>query len=132
MSKQRSDLTKLEWILMDALWNLERATATDLQRLLEEKQGWAYSTVKTMLDRLVEMGHVKTRRVGNVYEYSPKSKRPTIVGRVVDDVTERMFDGSVAPFIQCLLQRGSLTKDEIRELRSMLDNYSGDKRPDDK
>src|SRR5687768_7738069 len=124
MSGQRTELTKLEWLLMDALWAAGQATATDLQRALAEKTGWAYSTVKTMLDRLVEMGYVKARRVGNVYEYSPKSKRPIVVGRAVDEATEQLFGGAVAPFIQCLLRRGKLTDDELDELRTMLDNYS--------
>ncbi len=47
----------------------------------------------------------------------------SVVGRVVDDVTERMFQGSVAPFIQCLLERGDLVGGEIDELREMLDRH---------
>ncbi|MFK7779287.1 MAG: BlaI/MecI/CopY family transcriptional regulator [Gimesia sp.] len=124
MNKQRTDLTKLEWVLIDALWTEGRATATDLQRMLEDQQGWAYSTVKTMLDRLVDMGFVKARRVGNVYEYSPKLKRPTVVGRMVDEVTTQLFDGSVAPFIQCLIERGKMTAEEVAELKTMLEDYS--------
>lgn len=127
MARERTELTKLEWVLMDALWEAGQATATDLQRNLEKSQGWAYSTVKTMLDRLVEMGHVKARRVGNVYEYSPKLKRLTVVGRAVDEVTERLFDGSVAPFIQCLIQRGKLTTAEVEELQGMLDQFIDEK-----
>ncbi len=127
MSNKRTDLTRLEWVLMDALWTAGRATATDMQRTLEVRQGWAYSTVKTMLDRLVEMGYVKARGVGNVYEYSPKSKRPTVVGRVVDEVTVRLFDGSVAPFIQCLIERGEMSAAEVEELRTMLENYADEK-----
>lgn len=123
MAKPERELTKLEWALMDALWEAGRGTAADLQRALADRQGWAYSTVKTMLDRLVGLGYVHARRVGNVYEYMPKKKRATVVGRVVDDVTERLFRGSVAPFIQCLLERGELTEGEIAELRGMLDRH---------
>jgi predicted transcriptional regulator len=126
MAKERTELTKLEWVLMDALWDAGRATAVDLQRRLEDSQGWAYSTVKTMLDRLVEMGQVKARRVGNVYEYSPKSNRPTVVGRAVDEMTERLFEGSVAPFIECLIQRGKLTPEQVAELRRMLEEFGED------
>jgi len=119
----RTELTKLEWVLLDALWSAGQATATDLQKQLVDSQGWAYSTVKTMLDRLVKLGHVKARRVGNVYEYSPKSKRPTVVGRVVDEVTQRLFHGEVAPFIHCLIERGQLTTAEVEQLRKMLDEH---------
>lgn len=128
MSKSRKELTKLEWLLMDALWNAELATATDLQKSLAKTQGWAYSTVKTMLDRLVDMDYVKARRVGNVYEYSPKFRRPTVVGRMVDEVKDRLFEGAAAPFIQCLLDRNKLSTDEVKELMSILKNHDKGKK----
>jgi BlaI family transcriptional regulator, penicillinase repressor len=124
MGKQLPDMAKSEWRLMEALWERGRATATDLQGALQESQGWAYSTVKTMLDRLVEKGYVKFRRVGNVYEYSPKVKRPAAVERVLDDMADRVLSGSVTPFIHRLVERRRLTKEEVDELRDMLDQYS--------
>lgn len=118
------DMAKSEWVLMEALWARGHATATDLQKDLESQQGWAYSTVKTMLDRLVEKGYVKWRRQGNVYEYSPKVRRKTAVARVVDDMVDRVLEGTAGPFIQRLVERRRLSSDEAQELRQMLDAYS--------
>ena len=123
MARARNELTDREWELMDALWAVRQATATDLQSQMQASRGWAYSTVKTMLDRLVNLGYVKARRVGNVYEYSPKAKRPTVVGKMLDDVTQRIFGGAAAPLIQTLIERNSLTKDEVQQLRKILDDY---------
>jgi BlaI family transcriptional regulator, penicillinase repressor len=123
VGKERDELTRLEWLLMDGLWTSERATASDLQRVFEPTQGWAYSTVKTMLDRLVAMGYVQARRVGNVYEYSPKIKRPRAVGKVVDEMIERLFGGSVTPFVEHLIERGDFDKQDIAKLKSILDQY---------
>lgn len=125
MAERRSqpDLAKSEWTLMDALWARGRGTATDLQNDLQSTQNWAYSTVKTMLDRLVEKGYVKTRRVGNVYEYTPKIKRGAAVTRVLDDLTDRILEGSVTPFISRLIEKRALSADEVSELRALLDKY---------
>jgi predicted transcriptional regulator len=123
-------MSKSEWILMESLWNRRRGTATDLQQDLQEQQGWAYSTVKTMLDRLVEKGYVKARRVGNVYEYQPKVRRKAAVFRVVDDVIDRMLEGSVAPFVSELVERRNLSNSEISELRDMLDRFAADEDDD--
>lgn len=128
MAKSRTELTKLEWELMDALWHAGQATATDMQKRLEPSQGWAYSTVKTMLDRLVEMQYVKARRVGNVYEYSPKAKRRVVVGRALDDIADRLFGGAVTPFIQTLIERHKFSAEEIQELKTLLDNYQESER----
>jgi predicted transcriptional regulator len=124
MKKPKSELAKSEWAVMEALWQRGRGTASELQRELQTHHGWAYSTVKTMLDRLVEKGYVKARRVGNVYEFTPKIKRTTVVARVLDDVFERVLDGAVAPFVGRLIESRRLSPDEVKELRDMLDRYS--------
>lgn len=123
MSKTSAELGRAEWALMEALWHRQRGTATELQHDLEESHHWAYSTVKTMLDRLVIKGFVKTRRVGNVYEYTPKIHRGSVVARVVDDLFDRVLAGSLAPMIDRLVESRRLKASEIDELRNMLDQY---------
>jgi len=123
MSREIPDLAKSEWVLMEALWTRGQATASALQADLRSSQGWAYSTVKTMLDRLVEKGYVKSRRVGNVYEYTPRIRRGAVVSRTIDDLADRVLAGSVSPFIHRLVESRRLKDDEIRELRRMLDDY---------
>jgi predicted transcriptional regulator len=68
-------ILETEWDLLGALWELERATAREVADALLERRGWAYSTVKTLLDRMVERGLVRARRVGNVWEYEPGIER---------------------------------------------------------
>ena len=94
MGRGKADLAKTDWIIMESLWQRGKATATELQRDLEATQGWAYSTVKTMLDRLVEKGLVKSRRQGNIYEYAPKVERNSVVDRVIEDVCDRSIAAS--------------------------------------
>ncbi|MFO0821078.1 MAG: BlaI/MecI/CopY family transcriptional regulator [Pirellulales bacterium] len=120
MARTPAELGKSEWTLMESLWERGAGTATDLQRALEPSQGWAYSTVKTMLDRLVDKGFVKARRVGNVYEYSPRVKRESVVSRVMEDVVGRMLEGSVAAFVDRLLEDRKLSHKEVTELREIL------------
>lgn len=115
---------------MEALWRRATGTATEIQGDLAETQGWAYSTVKTMLDRLVEKGYVKSRRVGNVYEYSPKIKRKSVVARVIDDVYDRVLEGSLEPLMDRLLKGRRLSKEESSQLRGMLDRYDEEQDPD--
>ncbi len=123
MRTSREELTRLEWVVMDALWQAERGTASDMQKLLESSQGWAYSTVKTMLDRLVAMGYIQARRVGNVYEYTPKIKRPKAVGKVVDAMVDRLFGGEVAPLVLHLIERGDFEKEDVQRLKRILEQY---------
>lgn len=117
------ELTKAEWALMQCLWQRGKASATELQRLLSEHQGWAYSTVKTMLDRMVEKGVVSAERTGNVYEYSARLRRQSAVGRVVDDVFDRVLEGSLSSFVSRLIENRRLSSKDVAELRDLLDRY---------
>jgi BlaI family penicillinase repressor len=73
--KPPPEILETEWDLLHALWNAERATAREVTESLADKRAWAYSTVKTMLDRMVEKGLVDARQVGNVWEYTPAMPR---------------------------------------------------------
>ncbi len=126
MRKPKIDLTKTEWILMEGLWERGRGTATELQKMVAAEQNWAYSTVKTMLDRMVEKGLIGFRRVGIVYEYTPKLRRKSAVGRVVDDVFDRVLAGSLAPFVGRLIENRRLSAEDVSSLREMLDQYDED------
>ena len=122
MAKQ-VELTRAEWALMQCLWQQGKASATELQKLLDAQQGWAYSTVKTMLDRMVDKGVVTAHRVGNVYEYSPRLKRQSAVGRLVDDLYDRVLEGSLSPLVSRLMESRKLSAEDVAELRAMLDRY---------
>ena len=117
------ELTRAEWVLMQCLWQQGKASATELQKLLDAQQGWAYSTVKTMLDRMVDKGVVTAHRVGNTYEYAAKLKRQSAVGRAVDDLYDRVLGGSLSPLVSRLIESRKLSAEDVAELRAMLDRY---------
>ena len=58
-----------EWEILQALWQADRATASDVARALSESRGWARTTVKTLLGRMVEKGLVRAERLGHVWDY---------------------------------------------------------------
>ncbi|NLS91399.1 MAG: BlaI/MecI/CopY family transcriptional regulator [Planctomycetaceae bacterium] len=126
MSNPSAELGRAEWAVMEALWSRENSTATQLQHDLESQHHWAYSTVKTMLDRLVAKGFVKARRIGNVYEYTPNVHRRSVVARAVDDLFDRVLAGSLTPMLDRLIESRRLSSAEIDELRQMLDQYCDD------
>lgn len=132
MAKAPSSLPNAEWIVMTALWNRRSATASDIHKDLEPLQGWAYSTVKTMLDRLVDKRFVRAKRVGNIFEYSAKVPRESAIDRVLDDVVDRVLEGSLSPFINRLVANRKLSRQEIAELRDILDRFESDSTEPDK
>ena len=119
--RKRVAINETEWDLLDVLWKVERATAREVAEALEKKRGWAVSTVKTLLDRMVQKALVGARQVGNVWEYTP-AVRPVDARRSAwADLVEKAFGGSVAPALHFLAKDAKLSKKELAELRALLD-----------
>src|SRR5436305_11511782 len=115
------EILATEWDLLDALWTLERGTARQVTEHLGGKRGWAYSTVKTLLDRMVDKGLVVARQVGSVWEYTPafpRRKAQTWAWRRFVDVA---FGGGVAPSVAFVAREGKLSRKERAGLRVLLD-----------
>jgi predicted transcriptional regulator len=110
-----------EWDLLEALWAAERATAREVMEALADKRGWAVSTVKTMLDRMVEKGLVAARQVGNVWEYTPAVRRADARRGAWSEFLAKAFGGSAGTALEFLASEARLSKKERAELRALLD-----------
>jgi BlaI family penicillinase repressor len=68
-------LTEAEWQIMNALWRRHPATAREIMDRLPAGVNWAYTTIKTMLTRLVEKQAVGEVKQGNTSVYEPLVSR---------------------------------------------------------
>jgi len=122
VQKKGAAIHETEWDLLEALWSAERATAREVSELLAKKRGWAVSTTKTLLDRMVQKGLVNARQVGNVWEYTPAVKRVDARRSAWADFVGKAFVGAPASALHFLAKDAKLSKKELAELRALLDN----------
>jgi len=118
MSKNRrspAEISEGEWDLLEALWELRHATARQVAEHLHERRGWAYSTVKTMLDRMAAKGLVRARQVGNVWEYTAAVESAEARKSAWRRFIQSAFGGAVAPALAFIASEANLTRKE-REL----------------
>jgi BlaI family transcriptional regulator, penicillinase repressor len=119
--RKKSTIHDTEWDLLEVLWEKERATAREVTEALAKTRGWAVSTVKTLLDRMVKKELIAARQVGNVWEYTP-AVRPVQARRSAwAELVEKAFGGAVAPALHFLAKDAKLSKKELAELRALLD-----------
>jgi BlaI family penicillinase repressor len=119
--RRKGTIHETEWDLLEALWSRERATAREVSEVLAKKRGWAVSTVKTLLDRMVQKNLVSARQVGNVWEYTPAVKPAEARRSAWSELVDKAFGGAVAPALQFLATEAKLSKKDLAELRALLD-----------
>jgi BlaI family penicillinase repressor len=119
--RRRATIHETEWDLLQILWTKERATAREVTEALVKKRGWAVSTVKTLLDRMVEKELVSARQVGNVWEYTPAVRTVEARRSAWADLVGKAFGGAVTPALHFLAKDAKLSKKELSELWALLD-----------
>jgi len=122
--KRRSDkpsveLTEAEWAIMRAVWNHEPCAAGTVQEALAASRGWAYSTVKTTMDRMVRKGLLRIQRIRNLQLFSTTVDEVEAKRGEFYRMLKRAFDGALAPMMQFLVEHEGLSAEEARQLREI-------------
>ncbi len=120
MKNAHHELTEAEWEIMKVVWREEPCAAGTVQEALEESKSWAYSTVKTTMDRMVKKGLLEIRRIRNLQLFSSCLTESEAKRGEIMKTLKRAFDGALTPMMQFMLQDESLSKKEMKVLRKMI------------
>jgi len=121
MADKYDSLTPAEWILMKAVWERGTATVREIHEAVCQRTGWAYSTVKTMLERMEKKGLLRVQRVGPVKRFSARRRRRDLLQKAVERFLDNVLDGSLAPLIPYIAKARGLSAREIQELKRILE-----------
>jgi predicted transcriptional regulator len=124
----RLDLTRRESQIMDILYRRRRATVEEIRSELPDAP--TRSSVRKLLDIMIERGLLRREYDGPRYVYFPAAK-PDEAGRsAVRHLVRTFFDGSASSAIAALLDASDspLSDAEYKRLNTLLKRGRGDKR----
>jgi len=84
----------LELLCLSALWSLGEGNVKAVQQIVAESRPLAYTTIMTVLDRLVRKGMLARRKVGRSFTYAPQATRDAARRAAVRELLDGYFDGS--------------------------------------
>ena len=119
MKRKDNTLTKVEFEVMNILWDISGgACAWDiLDRCKEPKP--AYTTIATYLKVLFEKGFLDFHKVdgqGKTHRYVPLVTRAEYTRRTMQEVKKNFFGGSLRSMLNYFVSEENLSQDEIKEL----------------
>ena len=120
MPKSRVELTEAEWAIIKAVWDAEPCTAPDIREKLHRQTSWTYSTVRTLMDRMVVKGLLTAEKVGHLTVYQSGVTREQAQRGELFYALKHAFNGALTPMVQCLLDTGNLSADELAGLESLI------------
>ncbi len=113
-------LSESEWQIMNALWQRYPASARDVLERLPENINWAYTTVKTMLNRLVDKNAISERKRANTSLYEPLLTKHKARHSAFANLLNNAFEGTVGPLVHFLVEEKKLSPAERKELITLL------------
>ena len=116
-----------EWKIMKLLWKSAPRTIGEIVSELKEDTGWTKTTVFVMLKRLIGKDAVRMDDSGRLQQYYPLIVRNDVTPEETDSFLSRVYDGSIGMMVSSLAGRKALSKEDIDELRHILDEAEGRK-----
>ena len=115
-----TNMSRRERQLMDAVYRLDKASAKEVMEYLDD--GSSYSTIRTLLRKLVEKGHIKRTESGLKYLYYPVVKRKTASQNALKRVVSTFFDDSPMLAVNSLLRmkKGAITEEEFKQIEALI------------
>ena len=105
---------------MKIVWDRESATVRDVYEALLEQRKVAYTTVMTMMKILEQKKYLKKSQADRAYVYRPAQPKRQVIGAMVRDFVNRVFNGSAEPLLVHLVQEHDLSPEEWDEIARLL------------
>lgn len=120
-TKALTHLSRRERQIMDVVYRLGRATATDVLAQIPEPP--TYSAVRAMLRILENKGYLRHVLEGKSYAYFPTLARTRASRSALRNMLQTFFDGSTEKAVAALLDLSGadLTEEEFARLSSLID-----------
>jgi len=107
---------------MKIVWERESATVRDVYEALLERRKIAYTTVMTMMKILEQKKYLKKTQTERAYLYRPAQPKGRVVGDMVREFVDRVFNGSAAPLLVHLVKEHDLSPQELDEIARLRRN----------
>jgi len=117
-------LSRLEFQIMEVLWNGDECSIREIQESFPAKSRPAYTTVQTTVNRMEAKEVVRrVKKVGNFHVFAPSISRESAQRRLVDDLLT-VFGGRSQPVMAHLIEAGKLSLEDVKEAERLLRNLS--------
>lgn len=116
------EMTEAEWEIMKVVWEAEPCAAGTVQEALAQRKEWAYSTVKTTMDRMVDKGFLELTRIRNLQLFRSSMTKAEARRAEFQKMLKRAFDGALTPLMELLIEDQGVSDQEAAQLRKLVED----------
>jgi predicted transcriptional regulator len=115
--------TDAELEILTVLWSIGPATVREVYKVISRRRPAQYTTVLKFMQIMAEKGLVRRDEEQRAHIYEAARSREWTQQQLAGDLMERAFSGSAKALLLGALSARKATKEELAELRRLLDKY---------
>ncbi len=119
---KNQELFETEWAILKVVWEKQPVTAPDVQEALVKQKKWAYTTVKTLMDRMVKKRLLDAKKIRNLYVYTAAISKAEAIKLELKRTLKRAFNGAFTPMVQFLVEHEQLSEEEFKYLEQIIED----------
>lgn len=120
--------TDAELAILRVLWERGASTVRQVYEVLSAEKELGYTTVLKMLQIMDEKGLVRRDVSDRVHVFTASHSQVQTQRRLLDDLLDKAFGGSSMSLVMQALATRMASREELAEIRKMLDQAEGGKR----
>ena len=113
-------LSEAEWKVMNFLWEEAPRTIMQITNHFKETTGWTKHTVMTFLRRMEEKGAVHYEEGERAKLFYPDIEKTEAAFQETEEFLNKVFNGRLGLMLNTMVERKSLSGEEITELYEIL------------
>jgi predicted transcriptional regulator len=122
MARKAQDVTEAELAILEQLWTSGRSSVRNLAIALYGSPSTSNTaTVQKLLGRLESKGCVTRDQSVWPRLFRPALERAELISRRLQITADELCEGSFAPLLTHLVQKGVLNREDRSKLKSLLD-----------
>lgn len=121
MTDKNCRISDAEWMVMKVIWQESPLTASSVIERLKPDTNWSPKTVLTLIARLVKKGALNVDKEAGLNQYYPLILQEECMREETNSFLQKVYGGSLHMLIANFVKNESLSKNEIQELRKLLD-----------
>ncbi len=131
MTRESLSVTDTELSILEVLWEAESASIGEItERLYGKRTTARYATVQKLLERLEAKNCVRRNRKDFAHRFSATVAREDLIGHRLQEVAEKLCDGSFTPLLLHLVEATKLSpKDRQRFLELIEASQARGRKP---
>jgi len=115
--------TAAELQILQVLWERGPSTVREVHEALQEEKALGYTTVLKLMQIMTTKGLVRRDENQRAHVYEAQQPAEKTKRQFAADMLQRVFDGSARELMLHALASQRSTRQEIEELRNLLDEH---------